>query len=150
MNKLALAFFSAAPVYGLPFVLQGLLLAWTGVVRGGLAFRFAGELFGWCGLALVVAATIAWPLADGLFGNGWASARVVGLAPSPTAIFSLGLLLLAVGRAPLHLAIIPLLWTVIAGARAWILGIPQDLALPVAGIGAVTLILWKNRRAKEV
>ena len=55
-------------------------------------------------------------------------------------------LLLGAGRTPLHLALIPLLWTLIAGATAWILGIPQDLALPVVGIGAIVLILWKNRR----
>jgi hypothetical protein len=139
----------AAPAYGALFVLQALLLAWTGVARGGLAFRFAGELFGWCGLALAFAATIAWPLADGLFGYGWASARVIGLSPGPTAVFTLGLLLLAVGRAPLHLAIIPLLWTAIAGATAWILGIRQDLALPVAGVGAIALLVWKNRRRQR-
>jgi hypothetical protein len=135
----------AAPLYGAFFVLQGLLLAWTGVARGRLAFRFDASPFGWCGLALALAA-IAWPLADVLLGHGWQSARVVGLASGPTAIFTLGLLLLTAGRPPLHLAIIPLLWTLLAGATAWVLTIPQDLALPVAGLGAFALILWKNQR----
>jgi hypothetical protein len=134
----------AAPVYGALFVLQGVLLVWTGVVRDRLVFGFGADLFGWCGLALALAA-IAWPLADGLIGHDWTSVRVAGLAPGPTAVFTLGLLLLTAGRAPLHLALIPLLWTLVAGARAWILAIPQDLALPVAGIVAFALILWKNR-----
>ena len=134
----------AAPIYGAFFVLQGLLLAWTGVVRDRLVFGFGADLFGWCGLALALAA-VTWPLADALLGPGWASVRIVGLAPGPTAVFTLGLLLLTAGRAPLHLALIPLLWTLVAGARGWILAIPQDLALPVAGIAAVALILWKNR-----
>jgi hypothetical protein len=134
----------AAPVYGAFFVLQGLLFAWTAVVRR-LAFRFGADLFGWAGLVLTVAATLAWPLADSS-GHGWQSARVAGLAPGPTAAFTLGLLLLTAGRAPLHLAVIPLLWTLVAGATAWVLTIPQDLALPVAGLGAFGLILWKNRR----
>jgi hypothetical protein len=99
----------AAPAYGALFVLQGLLLLWTAVIRDDLAFRFTGDLFGWCGLALALAAVLAWPLADGLWGRGWPGLRVVGLAPGPTAIFTLGMLLGA-GRAPLHLAIIPLLW----------------------------------------
>jgi hypothetical protein len=136
----------AAPVYGAFFVLQALLLAWTGVVRDRLAFGFPADLFGWCGLALTLAAAVAWPLADGLLGHGWQSMRVVGLAPDPTAAFTLGLLLLTTGRAPLYLALIPLLWTLVAGARAWILSIPQDLALPAAGLAAFALILWKNRR----
>ena len=135
----------AAPLYGAFFVLEGLLLAWTGVARGRLAFRFGADLFGWAGLALAIAAALAWPLAD-LSGHGWPSLRVAGLAPDPTAAFTLGLLLLTEGRTPLHLAVIPLLWTLVAGATAWILAIPQDLALPVAGLGAFGLILWKNRR----
>ena len=138
----------AAPVYGVLFVLQGLLLAWTGVVRGRLAFRFDADLAGWCGLALALAA-IARPLSDVLFGHGWQSARVVGLAPGATAAFTLGMLLLTTGRTPLHLAVIPLLWTLVAGARAWILGIPQDLALPVAGAAGFALILWHNRRPER-
>ena len=136
----------AAPAYGAFFVVQGLLLGWSALVRNGLAVRFTGDLFGWCGLALALAAALAWPLADGLWSPGWPSVRVVGLAPGPTAVFTLGMLLLGAGRTPLHLALIPLLWTLIAGATAWILSIPQDLALPVVGIGAIVLILWKNRR----
>jgi hypothetical protein len=139
------AFDFVAPIYGAFFVAEGLLLGWSAVVRGRLAFRFTGDLFGWCGFALALAAAPAWPLADALLGQGWASARVVGLAPGPTAAFTLGMLLLSAGRTPLHLAVIPLLWTLLAGATAWILAIPQDLALPVAGISAFVLILWKGR-----
>ncbi|MGH6901287.1 MAG: DUF6064 family protein [Geminicoccaceae bacterium] len=134
----------AAPLYGVFFVFQGLLLAWTAVVRR-LAFRFGADLFGWTGLTLTIAAALAWPLAD-WSGHGWPSVRLAGLAPGPTAEFTLGLLLLTQGRTPLHLAVIPLLWTLVAGATGWVLAIPQDLALPVAGLGAFALILWKNRR----
>jgi Family of unknown function (DUF6064) len=143
------AFDFIAPIYGAFFVLQALLLIWSAVVRNRLAFRFTGDLFGWCGLALVLAAALAWPLADSLWGQGWASARVVGLAPGPTAVFTLGMLLLCAGRTPLHLAVIPLLWTLIAGVTAWILSIAQDLALLIVGIGAFVLMLWKNRREKH-
>ena len=119
-----------APVYGALFVQQGLLLAWTGVVRNRLAFRFGPDLFGWCGVALALVA-VAWPFADALLGHAWQSVRVAGLAPGPTAAFTLGLLLLTQARTPVHLAVIPLLWTLVAGATAWILAIPQDFALPM-------------------
>jgi hypothetical protein len=139
----------AAPVYGAFFVLQGLLLAWSVAARGGLHFRFRADLSGWYGLGLAIAAALAWPLADGLSGQGWRSARVAGLAPGATAAFTLGALLLTAGRVPLHLAAIPLLWTLVAGARAWLLVISQDLALPAAGLAAFGLILWKNRRLER-
>jgi hypothetical protein len=121
------------------------MLAWA-VVRGKLAFRFRAGFFGWCGLALASAGAFAWPLADGL-AQGWASARIAGLAPGSTAMLTLGLLLLNSRRTPVHLAIVPLLWTLVAGATGWVLGIPQDLLLPVAGIAGFGLILWKNRQA---
>ena len=140
----------AAPLYGAFFGIQALLLAWTGVVRGGLAFRFRADPFGCTGLALALGATILWPIADGLLGFGWQSARLVGLAPAPTAVFTLGLLLLTNGRTPLHLTVIPLLWTLVAGATAWVLSIPQDLFLPVAGLGGLCLILSKNRQQRRV
>jgi Family of unknown function (DUF6064) len=136
----------SAPLYGVFFVFQGLLLAWTGAVRGKLAFRFRADLPSWVGLLLALAATVAWPLADGLISAGLPSVRLVGLTPTPTAVFALGLLLLIDGRTPLYLAVIPLLWTLVGGATAWVLAIPQDLFLPLAGLAALVLILWKNRR----
>lgn len=134
----------AAPLYGALFVVQGLLLLWV-TIRGRLAYRFRGSLAGWVGLTLAMLA-LAWPLVDRLAGLGWQAERVVVLAPAPTTILTLGLLLLVAGRTPWHLAIIPLLWTLVAGATAWILWIPQDLVLPVAGVVAVAVLLWKNRR----
>ena len=130
----------AAPVYSLFFILQGVLLVWTGALRGRLAFRFGGGLFGWTGLTLAGAALVVWPVADWLSGQGWQILRVAGLAPAPTTIFTLGLLLLIEGRTPLHLVLIPVLWTLIAGGTAWVLSISQDLALPVAGLGVLGLM----------
>jgi Family of unknown function (DUF6064) len=134
----------AAPLYGALFVVEGLLLLWV-TVRGRLAFRFHGGPIDWVGIVLAMLA-VAWPLVDRLSGLSWQSERVVGLAPAPTTVLTLALLLLASGRAPLYLALIPLLWTLIAGVTAWILAIPQDLALPVVGLGSFGLLLWKNRR----
>jgi hypothetical protein len=137
-----------APVYGLLFLAQALLFAWTGVLRGRIAPRLDGSLVGWAGLALIGYSVIGFPaLALGI-GRGVEGASVVGLAPDPTAMFTLGLLLLAVGRAPVHLAVIPVLWTLVAGATAWALGVVEDLILPLFGLGSLGLILWKNRQRR--
>jgi hypothetical protein len=71
-----------------------------------------------------------------------------GVAPAPTAVFTLGMLLLTAGKAPVHLAVIPLLWSLGGGATAWILGITAGLTLPLAGVVGFGLVLWKNRRAR--
>jgi hypothetical protein len=38
------------------------------------------------------------------------------------------------------------LWSLVGGTAAWFLDVAQDLALPVAGLGAFALILWRKRR----
>ena len=76
----------------------------------------------------------------------WLRAPVFGVAPNPTTIFPLGMLLLIARRVPLHLLVIPVLWSLIGGATAWLLNVPGDLALPLAGVSTVWLVLWKNRR----
>lgn len=139
----------AAPVYAVFFVLQGLLIAWSGGAKRGLAFRFRPDPAGWTGLGLALAAAVAWPLAAPLAGYGWESARLVGLAPGPTAVFTLGLLLLTDGPTPLRLLAVPLLWTIVAGATAWALSIHQDVVQPVAALGVLGLALWKNRRLRR-
>ena len=136
----------AAPAHGALFVVEALLLGWTAAVRGKLAFRFRAGAVGWGGLGLAVLALTLYPLVGWLAGDGWPGASVVGLAPAPTAIFTIGLLLLAEGRTPPHLVAIPVLWSLMGGAAAWVLGIPEGAVLPLAGVGGASLIVWKNRR----
>ena len=138
-----------APVYAGLFLLQALLLVRSGVLRGRIAPRggFAAlGLPGWAGLALLAYAIAGYPLLAAVVGDGVASIPVVGLAPGPTAVLTLGMLVLADGRTPLHLALVPVLWSLIAGATAWTLGVPEDLVLPLFGLGSLALIIWKNRR----
>lgn len=137
-----------APVYGMLFLVQAVFLAWTGVLRGRIAPRFDGSLVGAAGLAMIGYSVIGYPALALSSDEGAAGTRVIGLAPDPTALVTLGLLLLADGRAPVHLCIVPVLWTLIAGVTAWVLGIVEDLVLPLFGLGSLGLLLWKNRRRR--
>ena len=138
-----------APLYGGLFILQGLLLAWSLILRAEVAFRVRPGPFGMGGFALVLFALMIVPGISILTEESWRSVRLVGVAPGPTAVFTLGLLLFTKGRTPIYLAVIPLLWTLLAGATAWSLMVPEDLLLPLAGLGAFGLIVWKNRHPGE-
>lgn len=135
----------AASTFAAAFVVQAALLLWTGTVRGGLTLGLSATTPARAGLGLVAYAVIGSPLLAATAGDGWESARVVGLTPGPTAVFTLGILLLSARRAPVHLAVIPVLWSLFAGWTAWHIGVAEDLVLPLLAITATATILWKNR-----
>jgi len=130
---------------GVLFILGALVLLFTGAVRGALTFRFRGDAASWIGVALAVFAMVIYPLIGWLLGHGWPRAAMFGVAPTPLTIFTLGMPLLIEGRTPPQLAVIPVVWSLVGGTAAWFLGVTEDLALPVAGLGGLALILWKNR-----
>lgn len=135
-----------APLFGVLFVIQGLLFAWTVTLRGKVAFRFGAGVLGWAGLGLAIFAMLIYPIIGWFAGHGWPRTPMFGVAPCPTTIYTMGMLLLTAGRTPLHLVVIPVLWSLIGGSAAWLLGVWEDIALPLAGMGGLCLILWGNRR----
>jgi len=139
----------AAPIYGLLFLTQAALLLWVAVSRGGLRFTRALDGLRLAGVALSAYALFGYPALTAGLGGDLAAVRLAGMAPGPTALLTLGLLLAASGRAPISLAVIPLLWCAIAGATAWLIVVPEDMALPIFGLLAAVLLALKNHRAKS-
>lgn len=125
-----------APAFGL----QALLLVFGGA-RGGLTFD-RRDIAGRLGLLIAVVGLVVYPLLPPLFGRPWASAEVFGIAPDPTAIAALGVLLAASGGlVPLLLAI-PLLWLLLSGLTLHAMGDPQAwLPLLAAAITVAALAL---------
>ena len=135
----------AAPAYGVIFVLEGLLLAWAGLVRTRLGFALGVDRVGAAGLALALYALLIFPLADRLAGYGWPAVRLAGTTPEPTALLTLGLLLAVPRSAPWHLVAVPLLWSVWAGVMGWWLRLPQDAVMPVMALLTVMLLVIRRR-----
>ncbi len=135
----------AAWPFGFFFVVEGLLLFAAGMKRAPLAFRFAGDAAGWTGLALNAYAMVAYPVIGLLDGEPLHRLALVGVAPCPTTLFTFGMLLLAEQRVPMHLLVLPVLWSLIAGAAGWLIHIPQDLALPVAALLTVVLLARRGQ-----
>lgn len=128
-----------AMAYAVPaFFAQALLLG-AAVLPGGPAFG-RRDAIGATGLALALAGLALYPVLPLVASRPLASAEVFGLAPDPTAVVTLGLLLAARGRWLAVLLPIPLLWCLFSGltlramdeGQAWLLFAAAALVLLLA------------------
>ena len=137
----------AATAFGGLFILQAVLVAWMGIVERRLEFALRTDATSWVAGGLVLYATVLYPLLGYALGHVYPAAPVFGVAPCPTTIFTLGLLLLARPSAPGWLFAIPIAWSGVGGSAAFLLGVKEDLGLIVAGLAAIALLsLGRNPR----
>ncbi|PAP94934.1 DUF6064 family protein [Mesorhizobium wenxiniae] len=131
-----------APAFGL----QALLLAFGGAARGGLAFE-RRDIAARLGLLIMAAGLVVYPLLPPLFRRPWTSAEVFGIAPDPTAITTLGVLLAANGGPVPLLFAIPLLWLLLSGLTLHAMGDPQAWP-PLLAAGTTVAALALRRIAR--
>ena len=127
------------------FTLQGVLLLLAGVVRDRVPLRYERGTMGNAGMGFMLYALFAYPVTALAAGVALKAAPVVGIAPDPTILFTLGLLLLVEGRVPLTLAVIPVAGAAANGVSAIMIGLPADYAMLPAALAAAGLIVVKNR-----
>ncbi len=100
-------------------------------------------------------ALLGQPLFAWLVGRPWLQAQVFGLAPDPTALFTLGLLLARPGRPQPSRWIaalpwlVPLGWCVFSAMTAWTLGAPEAWPVAVGAAWAVGVAVWARWRARR-
>ena len=144
-----LLFFSAinkaAYVFGSLFIVQGVLFFITSVKRK-FSFQFGNDIYSLASTILIVFPLVIYPLIGYFNGHSYPSSPTFGL-PCPTAIFTLGILMVA-DRCPIYLLIIPVIWSVIGFGAALSLGIKEDMGLLLAGIITAILIPLKNKGIK--
>lgn len=148
---------TAAPWFGLAFGIEAIVL--TGLALSGVR---------WCtsadadprravGLALLAAALFALPLVGSILGRPWTQAEIFGIAPDPTVVATLGMLLLMRDdgdRTPSRWSWvglvawpIPVGWCLVSGATLWTMDAPEAPLLPV--LAAIALIGARLGRAGE-
>jgi hypothetical protein len=138
-----------AAIYAVPlFALEALLLAWIGVIRGGLTFRLSRDAPGILGIALFILSLSLYPMIAPLVGRGWPQAEIFGVAPDPTVIATLGLLLLTEGRPRWELLAVPVLWCVISGATLLAMGSPEAWVPPLAALLVLSASAWKELKQR--
>jgi hypothetical protein len=136
----------AAAYAACAFALQAALLA-VAVGRGSLSYRDGlATLRGCIGFAIFVVALVLQPALGPLLGRPWTQAEIVGLAPDPTAVATLGLLI-AAERVRWTLLIIPLGWCMATGITLWTMQAADAFFTPLlALIAALSAAGWRTSR----
>jgi hypothetical protein len=135
---------------------------WAGLFGGGALLLLAGALGrdGWAFAATGARQRLAWviglaallmPLVAPAAGRPWAQAELFGLAPDPTALLTLAVLLLLHPRAPWARWALRGVWTLaivwclqsaatLATMAAW------EAAVPATGVALALWACWTTRR----
>jgi hypothetical protein len=125
--------------------LEAALLIWLGVVRGRLAFGRPVDPASRAGLWIFLFVLVVEPLIGPLLGRSWRQVEIFGVAPDPTAIATLGILLLATGRGRWALFVVPAIWCAITGATLLAMKAPDFWIPPLAAVLIVMLAVWQAR-----
>jgi len=148
-----LAFFTAinkaAYLFGVAFIIQGILFLLLGVLKDKISFKFRANIFGITGIILIIFALIIYPLLGYFLGHVYPTSPTFGL-PCPTTIFTCGILLMTVKKFPMIVFIIPFLWSIIGFTAVWNFGILEDTGLVISGLVTFILMLFRNSKLKEV
>ena len=135
----------AAIYFAAGFVLQSALLIWVGVVCGRLSFRPHTDAISRAGLGMFLFALVAQPLIGPLLGRDWRQIEMFGVAPDPTAVATLGMLLVPAGRTRWEVVVLPLLWCAVSGATLWAMQAPDAWVTPAAAVLAIGLAIRSKR-----
>ena len=138
----------AAEYYAVVFALEAAALA-----LAALLGRRPDPVSAWRSVdaiarALLVVAVVAYPLLPVVAGRDWRQAEMFGLAPDPTAIGTLGALLLLPLPARRALATLPLVWCITSGLFLWPMRAGQA-AIPLAAASAVIVACVIARRSRR-
>jgi Family of unknown function (DUF6064) len=128
-----------ARIFAVVFVGQSLLLAAAPWLFPDLSFFARVDARSGLGLGMITFVGVVYPLWGTLAGHVYPAIPMFGVAPCPTTIFTLGMLLMCTGPAMRWLFPVPVLWAFIGGQAAFLLGVPQDYGL-IAALVAVTIV----------
>ena len=146
----------AATYFGWAFCVQAVLLMLCGIFGGFRVLKWARPQGAqWLGWLLFAFGLLFYPLIAPSWGGGWSQSEVFGIHPDPTAIVSLGALMVGAKRWTLWVAAwIPLLWCVLGGLTLQVMEAPWALSLfgvaVLALAGNVYLtIAWRREGANH-
>ncbi|MFO1315096.1 MAG: DUF6064 family protein [Burkholderiales bacterium] len=129
----------AGTYFAWAFAAQALLLAVLGAGRDRLLPDVGGSGVARGAYALLLFALFVQPALGVAFAGSWQSTPLAGVLPDPTAVATLGFVLMAQGRVRWTLLVIPLLWCAASGTLAWAMESAE--AFVMFGAAALALVL---------
>ena len=135
------------------FGLEAALLIWIGIVRDRMVFERPVDLASRAGLWIFLLALAVEPAVGLLVRRSWRQVEIFGVAPDPTAVATLGILLLAKGRGRWALFVVPAIWCAISGVTLLAMKAPDAWIPPLAAVLVVSLAIWQTltrRRARRL
>jgi hypothetical protein len=139
----------AAGYFAWAFGIEAALLIGIGVVRGRLLFERPADLAGRVGLGIFLFALVLEPLIGPVLGRGWKGIELFGVAPDPTAVATLGILLLARGPGRGLLMVIPVIWCAITGVFLFAMKAPDFWIPLLAAALALSMAIGQGRARRR-
>jgi hypothetical protein len=139
----------AAPYFAGLFLLESALLLRAAWLGSGFAATRTSDVRGRGALVLYLVALCLYPFIGLARGRSATQAEVAGLAPDPTALATLAILLLQGGGRFWLLAPIPVLWCLASGATLWAMHSPDFFVAPALATLALVLALLDPGRGRQ-
>jgi len=127
------------------FVVESMLLVFYGFYMSELIFRVRADLIGAVGWASILYGLLGYPLIASLLGRGYPQSLVVGLAPCPTVVFTLGLLFWSERRLTKAILAIPLFYALVGGAMVSSKGVVEDLGMIIIAMAMIGVVIYRDR-----
>ena len=135
--------------FGLLFLFQGLVLAWRTVIRDRLEVPSSSAPARPIGLICLTTSLFLYPAAFLLAGQDLSEVAWVGVSPTGTLLFTLGMLCLCRPAQQKRLLVLPVLCCLAGTVFAYLLPLPQDWMLLPAALGAAYLALRRQELSGE-
>jgi len=132
----------AARVFGLFFILQGVLIGYFSIIRPRLVFDNPRKSIRLTGYFFIVFGLFIYPVIGYLLEGSFKTVISLGL-PCPTTILTFGFFMLASRKFPGYLLVIPTLWAILGLVPALQFGVYQDFVLIISAVVA-NFIWWRK------
>jgi hypothetical protein len=132
---------SAAIWFAAIFFIEAIGLGAVAVTARDDLFPLRDKWHYWFSICCAGFSLILYPLWIMAEGRDYPALPLFGVAPAPTTIFTIGILIMMRSPQREWLLVLPIIWCVMGGSTAISLGVTPDYALWVAGLAAFVLLM---------